>query len=258
MELAPRSVQRAIAYLEERGFIRRTFDRFGGRIRKTIYTFVDGVTESPLMASESHHQENLMVSQSPVDGVTESPPIYKEVLNDNITTKEKAKKNNANAKTEGELIAIWEADPDYAGIDIRKEVAGMRRWLKRHPSRKFTRRFAERWLNGADREIKPEPSNKPEPDLMSADYQNSAPMTFELTLLSAEAQGKLSGPQDYTAVRDWFLAHYPARAGQIKEYERSNEYRDRFAEAKPAPDGTFAETSRGNGVGPAKTPLSVS
>lgn len=63
------------------------------------------------------------------------------------------KKRSAQPLTVKDLITELCADPFYAGIEVSREIEKMRRWLAKNPGRKFTRKFAENWLEKVDREI---------------------------------------------------------------------------------------------------------
>lgn len=75
------------------------------------------------------------------------------------SSSEKKSKKKAPPTSRPELIALWKSDPYYVGIDVDKEVEKMDRWLSRNPNRKFTKNFAEKWLDGADRTILPTNGN---------------------------------------------------------------------------------------------------
>jgi hypothetical protein len=67
-----------------------------------------------------------------------------------IENKEKKKSKKEAPKTLEELILEQEANPHFAGLDIRKEADAAARWIARHPGRHFTKRFFENWLEKAE------------------------------------------------------------------------------------------------------------
>lgn len=85
-EISEASVKRILKNLEERGFIARRFEMIGNKIKRTWYELLDGVTVNPSDGVTLNGSHRPIVSPRTLDGVTVNPSIYKEVLNDKLTT----------------------------------------------------------------------------------------------------------------------------------------------------------------------------
>lgn len=150
LELSGRTVIRQLEYLEKKGFISRRFVYQTGSSNKTFYAVLgDAVAPkmddivSPKMGDTD---DKWVTNETEMGDKRDS--AYK-VGNDKVTTSKKSKRR-APLSVE-ELTTVWEADEFYTGIDIPEEIRKMHRWLAKNPHRKFTQKFAENWLDKADR-----------------------------------------------------------------------------------------------------------
>jgi biotin operon repressor len=261
MEISEVSVQRYIKILEQKGFITRTYERVGGKISKTFYTLFNGIPRIPSNGICQNPSDRGIPSDRYLEGIPQIPPIDKEVLNDNITTREEGaprekKKAVGNKKrktpTFDEIVAQQEADPLYKGIDVRRESLKAAKWITDHPRRKFNKQFFVNWLNNID----PPVDVPPQPAVSDNGFvQVDLPFALMIEV------GFMGVPEDdwmnrYQIYRDDWLVTKPDRAIEVADYERSADFAEKSGRKGSGKNGGIVALNGRDGQASPQVPLS--